>query len=89
MRDKKAMWLLYYILILVGTLLSLLVPYGITVRLMDDNLPTYSPAVYELGTFYGIIIIVSGLFFWGARTVKKNIKHRRQVKEFDSFLSET
>jgi hypothetical protein len=82
------MWLLYYILILLGSLLFLLVPYGITVRLINDDLPTYSPQVYELGIFYGIIIIVSGLFFWGARSVKKNIKHRRQMKEFESFLSE-
>ena len=82
------MWLLYYILILIGSLLFLLVPYGIAVRLINDNLPTYSPQVYELGIFYGIIIIVSGLFFWGARSVKKNIKHRRQMKDFESFLSE-
>jgi hypothetical protein len=82
------MWLLYYILILIGTLLFLLVPYGITVRLIIGDLPTYSPQIYELGIFYGIIIIVSGIFFWGARSVKKNIKHRRQMKEFESFLSE-
>ena len=81
------MWVLYYILIFIGSLLFLLVPYSITVRLMNDDLPTYSPQVFEMGIFYGIIIIVSGLFFWGARSVKKNIKHRRQLKEFESFLS--
>jgi hypothetical protein len=31
------MWLLYYILILIGSLLFLLVPYGIAVRLINDN----------------------------------------------------
>jgi hypothetical protein len=78
---------LYYVLILIGISILLIIPYGLTVRFISDNLPNRDGTVVEFTVLSAFIVLVSGIFFFFALKVRARIRHKRQLKKFESFLT--
>ena len=80
---------LYYVLVFIGVSVSLIIPYSLTVRFIHDNLPNRDgiDGVIDFAEVSALIILVSGIFFFFALKVRARIRHKRQLKKFESFLT--